>query len=141
MFKKILVAQDGSAGGARAFERALELAAEGDSKIEMLSVIEDLPRYAEASMSEVDDRLEHARRHFEFLQEGAAAGAARRGVKVHCHIVPGHAVEAIVQLAEQEHADLIAIGGLGHSRILRRASGGAGSQIAYHASCSVLVVR
>jgi nucleotide-binding universal stress UspA family protein len=141
MFSKILVAYDGSNGSKRALGQAIALAAEGTHELTLISVIEDLPRYAEETLNDVDETLEHARSHFEFLQHAAAAQARERGVRVEGHIEPGHAVEAIVDFAARRGFDLVVIGGLGHSRLLRRIAGGAGGQIAYHAPCSVLVVR
>ncbi|MEW6742222.1 MAG: universal stress protein [Planctomycetota bacterium] len=141
MFKKILLAYDGSEGSTHALEIAVDLAAHDGHEICLLSVIENLPRYAEETINDVDEMLEQARQHFEHLQEVASAIAARRGVTVTRHVEPGHVVETVVRLAEREKVDLIVIGGLGHSRMFRRTTGGTGSQITYHAHCSVLVVR
>jgi nucleotide-binding universal stress UspA family protein len=141
MYHKILVAFDGSDGSTRAFAAALDLAVHNGHELCLVSVIEDLPRYAEESISDIDEAMDHARKHFEVLLDGAEQEATAKGVRVIQYVLAGHAVETIVELAERENADLIVIGGLGHSRILRRASGGTGSQITYHAPCSVLVVR
>jgi nucleotide-binding universal stress UspA family protein len=141
MYRKILVAFDGSDGSNRAFAAALDLAAHNGHEVCLVSVIEDLPRYAEESLGDVDEALEHARRHFEALLDAAEGKAKALGVRVVRHVLAGHPVETIVELAERENADLIVIGGLGHSHILRRVSGGTGSQITYHAHCSVLVIR
>ena len=141
MFTKILVAYDGSNGSKRALAKAIDLAAETTHALTLISVIEDLPSYAEESLDNVSEMLEQAQRHFEFLQHGAAVQARERGVQVEGHIQPGHAVEAVVDFAARGGFDLVVIGGLGHSRLLRRTAGGQGGQIAYHAPCSVLVVR
>lgn len=57
------------------------------------------------------------------------------------HILTGHPVEVVVRLAAEIQANCIVLGALGHSHILPRLSGGTGTQIAYHAPCSVLIVR
>jgi nucleotide-binding universal stress UspA family protein len=140
MFRKILVAYEGSDRSKRALELAVDIAA-NDGELYLVSIIENLSRSAGETIDEVDEVLEDARRHFEFLQEAAEARAARRDIRITRHVLPGHAAETIVHFAEQERVDLIVIGGVGRSPILRRVAGGTGSQIVYHAPCSVLVVR
>lgn len=141
MYKKILVAFDGSDGSKKAFRAALDLAIHNGRALSVVSVVEDLPRYAEEAIGDVDEALEQAQRHFDFLIEELERRAKANDVQVTRHVLPGHAVEVVVDLAEKEKVDLIVLGGLGHSRILRRLAGGTGSQITYHAPCSVLVVR
>lgn len=92
-------------------------------------------------MDDVDELAEHAQQHFELVQKPLLQQAEREGVKVTSHIMPGHVVETIVHLAEQEKVSAIVVGGLGRSHVLRRVGGGTGTQIAYHAPCTVVVVR
>jgi nucleotide-binding universal stress UspA family protein len=141
VFKKILVAYDDSAGSKRAFSAALQLAKSCGAELSILSVIEGLAQSAEDSMTGVDEALEHEQRHFELVQQRAIARAEQEGVKATQHIVPGQVVETVVRLAAQERVDTIVLGGLGHSRILGRASGGTGSLISSHAHCTVVIVR
>lgn len=141
MFKKVLVAYDDSPASKKAFSTALDMAQKYSSELSIVSVIEGLSQYAEESVDEVKQALEQAQRHFEGVHRSAIAQAEHCGVKVTSHIVPGHAVEAVVHLAEEEKVDTIVLGALGHSKILRRASGGTGSLISYHAHCTVIIVR
>ena len=140
-FERILVALDGSDPSGRAFGVALEMAKGFGGELHLCSVIENLPRYAEETMNEVDELAEHARQHFELVQKPLLQRAEREGVKVTSHIMPGHVVETIVHLAQQEKASAIVVGGLGRSHVLHRVGGGTGTQIAYHAPCTVVVVR
>ena len=55
MFEKLLIAHDGSDGAWKAFDAAIELAVRLQASLHMISVEEDLPRYAE-TMMEVDER-------------------------------------------------------------------------------------
>ncbi len=165
MFTKVLVGVDGSEASKQAFHVALDLVKTHRGELHIVSCIEDLPQYAEMLMDEVDERREqeekqlqavqdqlakseglraptrHARRHFELVQEPLARTALGQGVKLVEHILAGHPVEVIVRLATELKANCIVLGALGHSHILRRLSGGTGTQIAYHAPCSVLIVR
>ena len=54
MFKKILIANDGSEGAARALSAAVRLAREQDADLHMISV-EELPRFP-ASVDEIIER-------------------------------------------------------------------------------------
>lgn len=53
MFKRILVAHDGSDGAQRAFDVSVELASTTEASLHMISVEEDLPRHAEMIVDEV----------------------------------------------------------------------------------------
>lgn len=141
MFKKILVAFDGSDAGKRAFETALDLAQKYEAELILVSVIEDLPRYAEETMNGVDEMMEQGQKHFEFLQRGLISEAKDADVKISALIQPGHVVETIVTKGEELKADLIVLGGAGHSGFFRRLASLTGIQIAYHAAHNVLIVR
>ncbi len=141
MFEKILVAYDGSGQSERALEAAVDLAKCSQRTLCLVSVIEKLPHYAEETMNGVDEAVENLQKRYETLQERAAAKAERAGIVVTSRVVPGHPVEEIIHVADQEKVDLIVLGGMGHTRMFHRSSGGTGSQIAYHAPCSVLLVR
>ncbi len=136
-----MVGVDGSEASLRAFAVALDLAKHYRAQLHVCSVIEDLQRYNGETLAEVDDVVARGRAVFKALHEELAAKAKNQKLKLSLHVVTGHPVEALVLLAEKEAIECIVLGGLGHSRILRRTSGGTGTQVAYHARCSVLVVR
>ena len=140
MMKKLLVGFDGSQASHRAFATALDLAAHYGSELHLCSVIENLPRFAE-TMGELDEWADHGRRHFELEQRPLIDYAQKKGVAVVPYIEAGHPVEILVRVASEQQVDCIVLGGLGHSHVLHRASGGTGTQIAYHATCSVFIVR
>jgi len=141
MFRKILLAFDGTEGSKRAFQTALDLAQKFSAEMLVVSVIEDLPRYAEESLNGVDEMLEQGKLHFAELQGDLVARAGRSGVKTAAFVLPGRVVETVVGVADKEKADLIVLGGEGHSGVFRRVSSLTGVQIAHHASCAVLIMR
>jgi nucleotide-binding universal stress UspA family protein len=141
MFNKILVGYEGSDACTRAFAVALDLAKRYGSELHVCSVIEDLPRYAEETISEVTDLMSHAHKHYYVLHEELEKRATHDGVTFRRHVIAGHVVEALIHLASQENVDCLILGGVGRSKILHRAAGGTGTRIAYHAPCSVLIVR
>ncbi|NLH51185.1 MAG: universal stress protein [Myxococcales bacterium] len=141
MFDKILVAFDGSEASTRAFATALDLAQKYQAVLLLVSVIEDLPRYAEESMNGVDEMLEQGKQHFADLQQGLIAKAQNAGLGIAAHVLPGHVIETVVGIAEQEKADLIVLGGQGRTGTFRRVASLTGVQIAHHAPCAVLIMR
>jgi len=139
MFRKILVAHDGSDGAQKAMAAAIELARHYGAEIHLISVIEELPKYA-ATIDEVEEVKAEAIRHYQAIQEEACRQAERRGVKAYDKIIPGHEVQTIVQYAEEGGFDLLVVGRHGHSARWMRHLGSTSSQITYHAPCTVMVV-
>jgi nucleotide-binding universal stress UspA family protein len=140
MFRKILVAFDGSDGGWRALRSAVHLAAEHDATLVALSVEEPAPHYAsvrdEAGAEERDVTA-----YFERLQADARRDAAAHGVELITELVRGQAAHAIVDYARQIGADLIVLGQHGHTGVLERLLGSTSDRVVDLADCSVLIVR
>src|ERR1041384_6950386 len=101
MFRKILVAHDGSEGAQKAMTIAIDLARRYDAEILIISVIEELPKYA-GTIDEVEEVQAEALRHYQAIQAEACQQAESRGVKAYDRVVPGHEVQTIVQYAGQE---------------------------------------
>jgi nucleotide-binding universal stress UspA family protein len=140
VFEKILVAHDGSGGAQKAFDAAVELASQLKAKLHMISVEENIPRYAE-TMVEIDDEKDAEDSYFGQLAAQAKRRAALRNVALEISIVPGHEVKAIVDFAAQGAFDLLVIGCHGHSRIYEHFWGGTSQNLARMAPCSVMIVK
>lgn len=140
MFDRILIAHDGSDGAQKAFDAAVELAVRCQAKLHMISVEEELPRYAE-TMEEVTEAKEEANSYFEQLAEQAKRRAALRGLDLGYSIVPGHEVKAIVEFIGEHGFQLLVVGFTGHSRIYDHIWGGTSQNLTRMAPCSVLVVK
>jgi nucleotide-binding universal stress UspA family protein len=139
MFRRILIAHDGSDGAVRALEAAIELAATLHADLSMISVEEDLPKYAE-TIGEFEDR-EVEESYFRRVGAQARARAAFRGIELQHAIVAGHEVKAIVEYARENSFDLLVVGFTGHSRIYEHIWGGTSQNLARMSPCSVLVVK
>jgi nucleotide-binding universal stress UspA family protein len=139
MFRKILVAHDGSEGAQKAMTVAIDLARRYGAELHLISVIEELPKYA-ATIDEVEEVKAEALRHYQAIQEEACRQAEQHGVKAYDAIIPGHEVQTIVQQAEQGKFDLLVVGRYGHSARWLKHLGSTSSQIAFHAPCTVMVV-
>jgi len=140
MFEKILVAHDGSDGAQKAFDRAVELAFQLKAGLHMISVEEDIPRYAE-TMVEIDEEKDAEDTYFGQLAAQATRRAAAHHVSLQTSVVAGHEVKAIVDFVVAGGFDLLVVGFHGHSRIYEHLWGGTSHNLTRMARCSVLVVK
>ena len=139
MFKKILIANDGSEGAARALSAAIELAKEHGAELHMISV-EELPRFP-ASVDEVIEEEEEASHVYEAVASRAVAQATAAGVKLTPHVVAGHPVSSISEFIAREGFGLLVIGFMGHTALYNRIIGSTTDRLVEHAPCNVLVVK
>jgi nucleotide-binding universal stress UspA family protein len=140
MFRKILVAYDGSENARKALLAGIELAVVHGAELHSVSVEEGLPHYA-GTIDEVQDVKEQLNGAMRKINDEAAALAQERGVELHWQVQPGHEVEVIVNLCKQGGFDLLIIGFMGHSAIFGRIWGSTSQNLTRLASCSVLVVK
>ncbi len=140
MFKKILTANDGSAGAKLALRVAIDLAKRCGAELHSISVAEDLPHYA-ATVGEVIERKGELNGYFAKVNEEAVAMARKEGVELHTKVIAGHEVEAIVNYARDGEFDLLVIGFMGHSKIFGRIWGSTSQNITRLAPCTVVVVK
>jgi nucleotide-binding universal stress UspA family protein len=139
MYRRILIANDGSEGAAKALATAIELARRLKATLHMVSV-EELPRFP-TTVDEVIEEKREANRIFDPVIERARKQAKAARVKIETHVVAGHAVPSIVEFIERERCDLLVIGYMGHSAIYNRLIGGTTDRLVELAPCQVLVVK
>jgi nucleotide-binding universal stress UspA family protein len=139
MFGKILHANDGSEPAFHALGLALAIARQNSSDLHMVSV-EEIDHILEFSEEIREDTGTAARRFHKVLQR-ARAMAEQRQVKLHTHVLAGHAVRDIIQLAAELKVDLLVIGAKPHSAIYERLVGSRTNRIMQLAQCPVLVVK
>lgn len=140
VFKKILVADDGSEHARKALQVAIELARCMGAELHSISVEEDLPKYV-ATVGEFEEIKRKKDEYFRELVASARAMAKTRGVELHAHIATGHEVETVVTFCKDGGFDLLVIGFMGHSRAFQRAWGGTSQSLTRLAPCAVLIVK
>ena len=140
MFRKILVANDGSEGAKKAVRAAIDLAKRYQAELHELSVEEHLPHYA-ATVGEVLESKQEAADYFRKITAEAQQSAQVSGVTLHSHVMPGHEVETIVTFAKDHNFDLLVIGFMGHSKIFGRIWGSTSQNLTKLSPCTVLVVK
>jgi len=156
MFKRLLVALDGSENSARASQAALELAEKLKAELIVLHAIIPPALYYHTEISpegpvieppthekEIDLYLEYARRVGHVIVDGTVSEAKKRGITVRADIpeTTSSVVETIVNQAVRENADLIVVGTRGLGGFKRLLLGSVSSGVVDHAHCPVLVIR
>jgi nucleotide-binding universal stress UspA family protein len=139
MVEKILVANDGSEGAARAVSAAIGVAARHGVALHMICV-EELPRFPASIEEVVEDQLDAGHRYEAVIARGKAQAQAQ-GVSLSTHVVVGHAVPAICEFVQREGFDLLVVGYMGHSALYNRLIGGTTDRLVEHAPCNVLVIK
>ena len=140
MFKKILIANDGSEGARHALKVAIDLAKKYNSELHSISVEEGVPHYA-ATIGEVEEFRKEANEFFKQINDEAIGEARREGIELQSKVQAGHEVETIVNYAKQGQFDLLVIGFMGHSKIFGRVWGSTSQNITKLSPCTVVVVK
>ena len=139
MYRKMLVANDGSPGGAKALEGALELAKRLDIALTMVCV-EDVPRFPAVVDVVAEAQAERAS-PFESVVDLAKTLAQAQGVRFDAQIVAGHPVPRIAEIVERGGYDLLVVGYLGHSALYDHLIGSTADRLVSLAPCTVVVVK
>jgi nucleotide-binding universal stress UspA family protein len=139
MFSKILHANDGSEPAFHALSLAIAIARQNKSELHMVCVeeIDYMPEFIE----EVREETGTAARRYHKVVQRANTLAHKNELTLHTHLVAGHPVRDIVNLAADLKASLLVIGARGHSAIYERLVGSRADRIMQLAQCPVLVVK
>jgi nucleotide-binding universal stress UspA family protein len=145
MFKSIVVGTDGSDTAAQAVRQAVDLARAVGAKIELVSAYEPVPaqRLAQERRQAPED-LQWAinpREDVDATLEAAAAVASEAGVTAEIYARQGDPADAILDVAEEQEADLIVVGNKGMTGAKRFLLGSVPNKVSHHAPCSVLIIR
>jgi len=138
VYRKILVAYDGSDAGRKAFDAALELAAQQGSQLYVLTVAHP-PDIGDDVETEavIENSREHHRKLLAPLQRLSDASQ----VKAHFEVAVGHPAEQIIFHADRHGVDLIVVGHRGRSKFARLLLGSVSKQVVQYAARAVMVVR
>jgi nucleotide-binding universal stress UspA family protein len=141
MFRKVLVAIDGSGQSLRALQTAIDEAKAWRAEVHAAYVIEiglfsSLPvdNTWEVMYSLLDKEGKE-------ILDAANAMAAEANVKLTTHLRQGHAGQELLNLAEELGADLIVLGSLGKSWIERLLLGSVSSFVVTNSPVTTMVVR
>ena len=140
MFDVILLAVDGSEHGQHAASLAGDLARAVNAR-ELLVVVafEPVPGYlGEPWLTQAISARETEERE---ILEKAQAAVGSISADIHTETVEGTIAEAILEMANARHCDVIVMGSRGFGRIEGAVLGSNTQEVISHAPCPVLIVR
>lgn len=140
MFRKILLAYDGSEGANRALEVGIGLAKTHGAELWAVAVQEKLPRFS-GTIDEVQEEKQFADEQYGKLLEAAKVKAKEAGGELKTLMRPGHPAQTIVAVAKEGNFDLVLVGHTGLSGAWAAFLGTTAEKVSRHAPCSVLIVR
>lgn len=141
MYKSIVVGTDGSQTAQRAVTEAIRLAKALGSELHLVSAYEPLrgARIVGATEREAKAWAVAPDAKVQGVVEEAAASARTSGVPVKQHAITGDPADALLEIADQQKADLIVVGNRGMHGVTR-VLGSVPNKVSHRARCSVLIV-
>jgi nucleotide-binding universal stress UspA family protein len=145
MIGSIVVGTDGSDTAKEAVRQATEFAKALDAKLHLVSAYEPIGegRLREERQQVPGDLqwMVNPREDVSQTLEEAATGLRDSGVDVETHAREGDPADAILDVAEEERADLIVVGNKGMTGAKRFLLGSVPNKVSHHAPCSVMIIR
>jgi nucleotide-binding universal stress UspA family protein len=145
MFKSIVVGTDGSDTANQAVRQAVDLARAVGAKLELVSAYEPVPEQRlRGERREAPEDLQWAinpREDVDATLEAASTIARDAGVAADIYPRQGDPADAILDVAEEQEADLIVVGNKGMTGAKRFLLGSVPNKVSHHAPCSVLIIR
>lgn len=139
MYRKLLIALDGSPSSEHALGRALVIAkTQGAALIAVY--VQRLPE-APTLRIEVEHRMARTEDEDRVLLHHAVQRAKEEGVDIQAELLYGHPADQILRAAEQHGVDLIVTGRRGRSGIHRFRMGSVSEAVSRHAEVDVLIVK
>lgn len=145
MFSSLVVGTDGSDTAKEAVRQATEMAKAVNARIHLVSAYEPVSesRLREERVQVPDDLqwMVNPREDVEGTLKAAAVGIEELGVEVATYAREGDPADAILDVAEEQGADLIVVGNKGMTGARRFLLGSVPNKVSHHAPCSVMIIR
>jgi nucleotide-binding universal stress UspA family protein len=145
MFGSIVVGTDGSETANEAVRQATELAKAVGAKINLVSAFEPVgnQRLREERQQVPEDMqwMVNEREDVEATLNDAVETIQGTGVEVETFARQGDPADAILDVAEENNADLIIVGNKGMTGAKRFLLGSVPNKVSHHAPCSVMIIR
>jgi nucleotide-binding universal stress UspA family protein len=145
MFGSIVVGTDGSETANEAVRQATDLAKAVGSTINLVSAFEPVgnQRLREERQQVPEDMqwMVNEREDVEATLREAEENIKAAGVSVETFSRQGDPADAILDVAEENNADLIIVGNKGMTGAKRFLLGSVPNKVSHHAPCSVMIIR
>ncbi len=146
LYKRLLVALDGSPLSLQALKIGLQMAKTLGASLQIISVVEDPKTPPSDYLSPVSSAGSNTlhwdwEAYLQQTQRLAETQAAVAGVQVETTIRKGPASSVLIELAREGEHDLLILGATGQQRPWSSTTGGTARKVANEAPCAVLLVR
>jgi nucleotide-binding universal stress UspA family protein len=145
MIGSIVVGTDGSDTAKEAVRQATEFAKALDAKLHLVSAYEPIGegRLREERQQVPDDMqwMVNPREDVDATLKDAGGSIEEAGVQVETYAREGDPADAILDVAEEQNADLIVVGNKGMTGAKRFLLGSVPNKVSHHAPCSVMIIR
>jgi nucleotide-binding universal stress UspA family protein len=145
MFGSIVVGTDGSTTAQEAVRQAIELAKTLNARIHLVSAYEPVSesrlRDERQQVPEDAQWMVNAREDVDAALKEAAQPLQDEGMTVDTFAREGDPADAILDVAEEQNADLIVVGNKGMTGAKRFLLGSVPNKVSHHAPCSVMIIR
>jgi nucleotide-binding universal stress UspA family protein len=146
VFDSIVVGTDGSETAREAVRQAADLARRFGARLHVVSAYEPVPeaRLREEAHQRVPADLQwliNPREDVDSTLRAATALAREAGVEAASYARQGDPADAILDVAEEQGAQLIVVGNKGMTGARRFLLGSVPNRVSHHAPCSVLIIR
>jgi nucleotide-binding universal stress UspA family protein len=142
LYKKILIATDGSQNSVQAINAGMEIARLSEGKAYALHVVDTSGYPPEREDKKWTKLMEEQFKTFGLEMTATVEEAAKAaGVKVEFVTLKGHPAEKILDFAEKNAVDMIVVGSLGKNDVERFLLGSVSEKVVRNAKVPVLVVH
>jgi nucleotide-binding universal stress UspA family protein len=139
--RSIVVGTDGSPGAKAAVRRAAEVAKGSEARLHLVTAFPDVPSYRETITSSAKADPVELRQAAENVLSRASRELEAEGMEVASHARGGDPAQVIIEVAQEQEADLIVVGARGLTGLQRFLLGSVSSKLSHHSPTSVMVVR
>ena len=137
----VVVGTDGSPNAEAAVRRATEIAKGGGAVLHLVSAYPDDPTYSETISSSAKRDPINLREVAESVLTRMERNIESEGVEVITHAREGDPADVILDVAEEQDADLIVVGARGATGLKRFLLGSVPGKLSHYANRDLMIVR
>jgi nucleotide-binding universal stress UspA family protein len=145
LLERIVVGTDGSETATEAVRQAIDLAKATGAKLFVVSAFAPAqPEIAREEAAEIPGDVQYEvgpRQGVNLVLDAAAGEAEKAGVAAESRPREGDPADALLDVAEEENADVIVVGNKGMTGTKRFLLGSVPNKVSHHAPCGVYIVR
>jgi nucleotide-binding universal stress UspA family protein len=141
MFKKILLAFDGSVHAHRAADYVLKLAKDNNAEVEIVTVREPMPPQGSRVVYDRKEMDKQIQENAQKIVQQAEDKFQGTGITYVSKILKGDPADAICKVAEEDQITEIVMGSRGVNPISRFLLGSVSSKVLNYSPCTVVIVK